>query len=323
MFKDFLSYFIKSFGGRFDGKHIGQLEWFLGVKVDKSPRGDYSINQSKYIGDLLNRFIPNAESIAYSRRVPYPPSKFKELSEAASDEEIEQVKQLPYLQLVGALLYLSTMSRLDLAYHMSVLCSFMQNPSVQCYEAAQSVLLYAGKTRELSIRYTRDYRIPDALSKYARSVGDKGGLHAFSDSTWTAPKSICGYVVTMGGGPIAYCSRKLNVIADSTALAEYSCASACSKELTFVRLLLGELDFQVPGAIIMGVDNTAACTIAEKNGTTKLTKHFDFAVHRLRDDVEHLRVKPLHVDTYYQTADIFTKALDEKTFLRHRDCFYT
>ena len=129
MFDAFLCDFIKSKGGKFDGAHLGRLDWFLGIKVDQHENGDYSIHQSKYIKDLLDKFIPNSDTIAYSRRVPYPPDKFKLLAEASSDEEIERVKKLPYLQLVGALLYLSTMSRPDLSYHMSVLCSFMQNPS--------------------------------------------------------------------------------------------------------------------------------------------------------------------------------------------------
>ena len=37
--------------------------------------------------------------------------------------------------------YLSTMSRPDIAYYMSVLCSFMQNPSLQCYEAGLTAYL--------------------------------------------------------------------------------------------------------------------------------------------------------------------------------------
>ena len=52
-------------------------------------------------------------------------------------------------------------------------------------------------------------------------------------------------------------SRKLNVIADSSALAEYSAASACCKELTFVRHLLGELHFALPGPVTLAVDNSA------------------------------------------------------------------
>ena len=157
MFHKFRQAFLQKYGGRFDGKHLGPLEWFLGVKVDQRANGDIHIDQSKYINDLLNKFIPNSDAVAYGRRIPYPSTKFKELQEASSDAEIERVKKLPYLQLVGALLYLSTMSRPDIAYYMSVLCSFMQNPSLQCYEAAQSVLLYVGHTRGLTIRYSRTF----------------------------------------------------------------------------------------------------------------------------------------------------------------------
>ena len=323
LFDAFLRDFLQCNGGRFDGKHIGALEWFLGIKVDRHANGDYSINQSKYIKDLLDRFIPNSEAIAYSRRTPYPAEKFKELREASTDEEIEKVKRVPYLSIVGALLYLSTMSRPDIAYHMSVLCSFMQNPSMQCYEAAQSLLLYVGKTRNLCIRYTRNFGVPDSLANHVENIRNKGGLHAFCDSTWTVPKSTCGYSVFMSGGPIAWMSRKLNLVADSTALAEYSCASSCSKELSFIRFMLRDLGYPLDGPIAIGVDNTAAITITTKLGVTKLTKHFDFAVHRIRDEAEHQRIIIQHVETFYQTADVFTKALDDTTFLRHRNAFFT
>ena len=318
LFQQFLSQFLQSRGGQFDGKHLGKLDWFLGIKVDRYANGDYTLNQSKYIKDLLDRFVPNSDTIAFARRVPYPPEKFKLLAEAKSDEEIERVKLLPYLQLVGALLYLATMSRPDLLYHMSVLCSFMQNPSEQCYEAAQSLLLYAGKTRGLSLHYSSDYKIPEDLASQSDAIRKCRGIFAYSDSTWTAPKSTCGYVVFMAGGPVAFSSRKLNIIADSSALAEYSAGSACSKELTYIRNLQTELDNSLSGPIVMGVDNTACIKISNEPGAGKLTKHFDFAQFRLRDEVENLRLTTVWVSTDYQTADIFTKALDEKTFLYHR-----
>ena len=96
------------------------------VYVDQRADGEFRLDQSKYINDLLNKFMPNSDAYAHSRKVPYPESLFKNLQEASSDAEIERVKQLPYLQLVGSLLYLSTMSRPDIAYYMGVLCSFMQ-----------------------------------------------------------------------------------------------------------------------------------------------------------------------------------------------------
>ncbi len=318
MLDQFLDALLQARGGRFDGKHLGKLEWFLGIKVTRYASGDYSLNQSKYIGDLLDRFIPNSDTIAFARRIPYPTEKFKSLAGATSDIEVERVKRLPYLQLVGAMLYLATMCRPDLLFHMSVLCSYMSNPSMACYEAAQSLLLYVGKTRHLEIHYSKNWKVPSALAGDISILADKYGVHALSDSSWTAPKSVCGYVVYMAGGPIAFSSRKLNVIADSTALAEYSAGSSCAKEITFVRNLCNELGFVIPGPIVLALDNQASIKIAEDNGAGKLTKHFDFAVHRLRDDVECMRIKLTFVNTHDQTADIFTKALDEEAYLRHR-----
>ena len=321
-FKLFKSSFLQSCGGRFDGKHIGALEWFLGVKVDQRADGTIHINQSKYINDLLGKFMPNSDAYAYSRDLPYPESSFKALKEASSDAEAERVKRLPYLQLVGSLLYLCTMSRPDISYYVGVLCTFMQNPSMQCYEAAQSILLYCGRTRNMSIRFSRTYAIPDCLSNHASTIRSQHGLYGFSDSTWTVPKSTCGYVVFLSGGPVAWSSRKLNVIADSSALAEYSATSATSKEYTFLRNLLSELRSTVNGTAVLAVDNQASITISEQRGVTKLTKHFDFSVHRIRDEVEHQRIRCYHVSTNDQVADVLTKPLSEQVFHRHRRWFY-
>lgn len=51
-------------------------------------------------------------------------------------------------------------------------------------------------------------------------------------------------------------------------------------------------------------------SIADKIGVSKLTKHFDLAVHRIHDEVRTLRCKLVHVPTKEQTADNFTKPLD-------------
>ena len=64
------------------------------------------------------------------------------------------MRELPYMQLIGSLLYLSCMSRPDIAFHMSILCSFMSNPSQECYDAAIALLLYCGATKHKALRYT-------------------------------------------------------------------------------------------------------------------------------------------------------------------------
>ena len=71
------------------------------------------------------------------------------------------------------------------------------------------------------------------------------------------------------------------------------------------------------------VDNKAAIKISEENGVSKLTKHFDLALHRIRNEVEFNRLRCVFVDTYSQTADILTKAMASDTeFLRHRKVYF-
>ena len=317
--------FLNKFMERFEAKYLGALEWFLGIHVKRDSDFSISLNQTKYVQDLMDKFFPNSETTTVQRNIPYPVEKVKTLGLATDDAEIERMRTLPYLQLVGSLLYLSTMTRPDISYIVGVLCQFMSSPSLQCFEAAQSVLLYCGKTSELKIHYRggHKFHVPDALLAASPDITNKYGLHAYSDSSWNSPKSTYGYCVFAAGGLISYCSRKNNVIADSAALAEYSGVSAATKELLFDRNLFNEIGRTVSGPIVLGVDNTASISIAEKEGVTKLTKHFDFAASRVREEVSCLRVRLMHVGTAEMTADIFTKPLDAATFLRLRERLIT
>ena len=315
VFDEFLAKFMR----RFESKYLGALEWFLGVHVRRYADGKISMDQSKYIADLVEKFFPNAESTTIRRNIPYPPDLCRTLGLATDTLEIERMKELPYLEIVGSLLYLTTMTRPDLAYIVGLLCRFMSGPSMQCFEAAQSVLLYAAKTKHLAITYNKKFVVPSALWSERANIEDKSGLHAFCDSSWNSPKSTYGFAVFMGGGPICYCSRLSKVITDSVAYAEYSAVSVCTKDLSFIRNLCNEIGHVLQGPIVLGVDNNASISIADNVGVSKLTKHFDLAVHRIRDEVEMLRCKLKHVPTKDQTADIFTKALDPTTFVYHRD----
>ena len=46
--------------------------------------------------------------------------------------------------------------------------------------------------------------MPTSLQGAREIIDDKWGLFAYSDSSWTAPRSQSGYVVMMGGAPISY-----------------------------------------------------------------------------------------------------------------------
>ena len=68
------------------------------------------------------------------------------------------------------------------------------------------------------------------------------------------------------------------------------------------------------GRLIIALDNTAAIDVARDTGVSGRTKHFDRAIHYIRDLTTLRRVLPVFVKTGLQRADGYTKALDKSTF---------
>ena len=124
------------------------------VPVDQHADHAITIQQTKYVEKLLDKFLPSHTSSARAQTMPCNPETFQRLTKSRSPEEKARVSELPYLELVGSLLYLSTMTRPDISYHMSVLCSYMHDPSIDCYNAALDLLLYVGHTRHYHLRYS-------------------------------------------------------------------------------------------------------------------------------------------------------------------------
>ena len=126
-----------------------------------------------------------------------------------------------------------------------------------------------------------------------------GGLLAYSDSSWRRPNRLgfnsFGYVIYLFGAPVSYASKRLKVIAHSSAEAEYAAASYACREIVFVRNVLADLGFQVSGPTVLAVDNQAAIKIAENHGVTSRTKHFGDAIHYLSRIPPQSPVTPSHL----------------------------
>ena len=275
------------------------------------------MHQTKYINDLLNRFATGHKLTHTYREAPLSPERFRNLSGPRDDAERERAKRLPYLSLVGALLYLGVMSRPDIMVYLCVLCKHMASPSEDCYEAAMEVLLYIGRTKHLPIKFTKGadhHRRVFQFQQDRDQIENNCGIHAYSDSSWGVAFPISGYAVIMAGGVVSYSSRLLKIVADSSCEAEYAAASLCAKELKFIRMICEDMGYPITGPIMLAVDNTAAIDTANDVGVTKRNKHFERAIHYVREEVAHLRVRLMFVPTVSQMADIFTKGLDRKVF---------
>ena len=284
--------------------------------------GEVRLSQTKYIEELVSKFAPDAANGHILRDVPMTDASLAKLRLAVDDIERERARLHPYLALVGSLLYVSTMTRPDVAYALSQLCQCMHDPSPECYGVAITVLLYLYKTRDLKLSFKKQYDVPECFRKFGADIRANDGLYAYSDSSWGVPKPVYGYVLFYGSGVVSYCTKKLKS-ADSSCEAEYDAANHCSKELCFVRNVLDDLGFPLRCPVVTGVDNTAAIDVANDRGVSARNKHYDRAMHFIREMIENLYCRLLFVPTAMQVADIFTKCLDKTTFLRFRNAFFS
>ena len=118
----------------------------------------------------------------------------------------------------------------------------------------------------------------------------------------------------------SYFSISHSIGVDTTTIpaTSYAC-----KEIEFVRNICSDMGVQLHGRLVLAVDNTACIDIANDVGVSGRTKHFDRAIHYLRDLTQLRRVLPFFVTTHNQRADGYTKALDKSTFMRWTACVIT
>jgi hypothetical protein len=137
------------------------------------------------------------------------PSNFKAIP--ATDEEYAQAKHHPYAQVVGSILYASTISRPDLAQPVSVLSRFISKYSENHWKAAKHLLRYIRGTSDLALTFN----------------ADSGGriLLGYADADWGGDldtrRSTTGHIFKVYGGVVAWKSRRQPTVALTTTEAEY------------------------------------------------------------------------------------------------------
>ena len=157
--------------------------FFLGIAVDQHSDGSISIHQRQNIVDMGKKYDMGHEEISTPRNIPCNTEMFAKLAAAKNPGDIASVDKTKYLQIVGSLLYVSTQTRPDIAYHMSVLCKYMAYPTPEAYSAARQVLTYLLSTKDLKITYRSGKIKYEGSEKYQRQSAKNYGFMAFSDAS--------------------------------------------------------------------------------------------------------------------------------------------
>ncbi|SCV71308.1 BQ2448_2896 [Microbotryum intermedium] len=208
----------------------------------------------------------------------------------------------------GRCLSISLGTRPDIAFAVSYLARFANNPGRRHWIAVKHVLRYLRAT----------YR--DELL-YARGSARITGVAGYSDANWGAcvdtSVSTMGYVFYIAGSAVSWSSKPQTRVADSTTDAEYLALSHAGKEGIYLSQLLEELHVKPVAPAHIFTDNEAAAAVARDPVRVSGTRHIRLREHFVRDMVNRGDISLSHVGTNDMVADIFTKALGPKVFLAH------
>ena len=288
-------------------KKMGDISWFLGMKVERIPGGGYRIDQEKYVTDVLRRFG------AYNVTPVDTPGIAKDkLAEAMSTPLTEEEKKENtnenlklYKEIVGSVLYAAMMTRPDIACVVGLLSRAMDGPRRVHWIAIRRLFRYLRGTLSLGLTF---------------SGGVK--LIGFTDANWGGDvdkTSTSGYVFSLNGGAIAWSSKRQKAVAISSCESEYYAASLAVSEAVWLRLLCAELGMTINKATtIIWEDNQGTIALSKNPSKRKISKHIDIRHHFIRQHVKEKTVELRYIRTNENAADALTKPLPRPAFVKHR-----
>ncbi|KAK2578415.1 hypothetical protein KPH14_012187 [Odynerus spinipes] len=280
---------------RIEVKDMGEAKEFLGIQIERNKSADeVYIQQNKYIINMLEKF-----KMSDCKPVATPADPNVKFTEVGNENETDNLadKEL-YLEAIGSLLYVSQVTRPDIAFIVNKLSSFCKEPKQQHWNAVKRVFRY--------LKGSVDFRL-----KYKRVSDQK--IIGYSDSDWANDtrdrKSITGCIFLMNEGPISWYSKKQKTVALSTVEAEYIALSFTCQEAMWLRSLTKEIIEKGDQIIELVCDNNGSIINARNNSINQRTKHIDLRHHFIRERIENKEINVRHIGTEENIADLFTKAL--------------
>ena len=297
--------FVADISKRFPTEDKGELEWILNTAItrDRAAR-TLNLSQGLYAADLVTKFSAYFDR-SRSRRFDSPMEEGLELSAddqpAVGSVEYDEMSEFrtAYMAIVGGLLWLANMTRVDIAYSASQLARFMTNPGPSHFKAAIRVLIYVRDTADRAL---------------VMQPNPNRNLESYVDSNWATKFSCSGGMFFFYGCLFHWFSKMQRSVTLSSAEAEFFGAMLAAKEVIFIRELLIDLGFSIDGASVINCDSKSAVGMAFDPVAFKKTKHILRAAEFLRDLVSRGVISVEHLPGVVMLADLLTKAASRAIF---------
>ncbi|GJT81755.1 hypothetical protein Tco_1056097 [Tanacetum coccineum] len=219
-----------------------------------------------------------------------------EKSKMDEDTQGKAIDPTHYRGMVGTLMYL-TAGRPDLTFSVCMRASYQAKLTEKHLHAIKRILKYLRGTVNRGLWYPKNSSI--ALIAYADA--DHAGCQDTRQST-----SRC--MQLLGDKLVSWSSKRQKSSAISSTKAEYIALSGCCAQVLWMRSQLTDYGLGF-NKIPMYCDNKSSIALCFNNVQHSRSKHIDIRFHFIKEQVENGVVELYFVNTEYQLADIFTKAL--------------
>jgi hypothetical protein len=313
----------QQFAEKYKIKFLGEADWLLNMRISRDrPRKLLWLDQQSYVESMLEEFQLDEARLALH---PGAPEELTLAGCPSSPDEAAKMAKLPYRRAIGLLTYLANSTRPDIAFAVNTAAQFSQNPGAVHWRAVQQILRYLCGTAAHALLFDGNMAAPSG------GGAASSPLRVFADADWGQCKdtrrSTTGELVRLGECWIDWRCHKQKTVALSSAEAEYMALTSATQTALWVHSLLEEMRFLhwacggegCPSVPLIFSDNKSAIAIAHTDALHARTKHIDIRHHFVREQVDRKFIHLKWIPTQDQVADILTKTLQPRIFVRFRD----
>jgi Reverse transcriptase (RNA-dependent DNA polymerase) len=178
----------------FSMKDLGEIHWLLNLKIKRDwQKKMITISQPAYIEKLLKKF--NLEDVKTYVTPLDPAVKLSNYQCPTTERGKQAMSKIPYRQAIGSLMWAAVATQPDIAFSVSLLSQFLENPGGTHWNAVKHVFKYLKGTKHCKLTLGRN----------------RDGLVGYSDADWGSQnhrRSYSAYIYQFYGETVSWSFQK-------------------------------------------------------------------------------------------------------------------